>query len=101
MDKILAFSGKIGAGKDTLKNWLYAKAFLTIGTQINDQWYPLNTRAYVNNEGKLMIGLNSTEDAEFNVDSRDPAVVQWLHENGEILYIDNAATMAASRGRPA
>lgn len=73
MDKfIIGLSGKLGSGKDTLSNWVIAQA-LTHGLN-------LVPYAYVNEDGKLVAPLNAEEEAELNVDSREPLVQAWFHE---------------------
>ena len=89
-NKILGISGKLQSGKGVLTNWLYAHV-LTLplneirvenGEKIGEVIrLPLTPRAYVNTSGKLMIGLNDEEDGEFDIDSRDPKVMEWLHNN--------------------
>lgn len=77
--KILGFSGKLSAGKDSCSRFLYSIALMhTLGDMHNGKFYPLTYNAYVNPEnGKLMVedreGLK-----EFNEDSRSPEVVNFL-----------------------
>lgn len=86
MGKILGLSGKLQSGKGTLTNFLYAHTLtlpLNIVTSETGEVnrLPLTPRAYVNTDGKLMVGLNETEDTEFDIDSREPAVMEWLTNN--------------------
>ncbi len=87
MNKILGLSGKLQSGKGVLTNWIYAHTMTLPLREIrNDQGdivdrLPLTPRAFVNTNGKLMLGLNSEEDGEFDVDVRDPRTMSWLAEN--------------------
>ena len=86
MGKILGLSGKLQSGKGTLTNWLYAHVLTLPLNQVKLESgevirLPLTPRAYVNPSGKLMVGLNDNEDQEFDVDSRDQQVMEWLHNN--------------------
>lgn len=77
--KIIGFSGKIGAGKTTAAKLLHALAFQSL---IRDKDGNLLTpRSYINQDGKLMVGITPDEDQELNIDSRNPEVMDWLAEN--------------------
>lgn len=77
--KILAFAGKLGSGKTSCANFIHAIAFCQMIVDKDNNL--LTPRAYVNDNGKLMIGLSETEDGELNLDSQQPEVVNWLAQN--------------------
>lgn len=77
--KIIGFSGKIGAGKTTAAKLLHAIAFQSL---IRDKDGNLLTpRSYIDQDGKLMVGISPDEDQELNIDSRNLEVMDWLAEN--------------------
>lgn len=76
--KILGFSGKLEAGKDSACNFLYALAMVHVLK--NEKGEPLTDYANVNEVGKLVV--NTTDGIqEFDVDSEDPDVRQYLANN--------------------
>lgn len=79
MKYILGFAGKLGSGKTTMCNFLHAIAFCQMIVDKDGNF--LTPRAYVNENGKLMVGMSETVDDELNLDSRDPEVMAWLAQN--------------------
>jgi len=68
--KIVGFSGKIGAGKDSCCRFLYSLAFMHV---IN-----ITPEAFVSEFGKLIV-RNENGLYEFDDDSKDPAIVELLN----------------------
>lgn len=80
--KILGFSGKLEAGKDSACNFLHALAFTNVlGRMENGNYFPLARSAYVNERGRLVVETSDQGMQEFDIDSREPAVVQFMYEN--------------------
>jgi hypothetical protein len=83
MGKILGLAGKLQSGKDTLTNWVYAHVLTLPLIQVESESgeivrFAPTPRAYVNENGKLMLGMNEHEDGDFDIDNRDPKVMGWL-----------------------
>lgn len=68
--KIVAFSGKLGAGKDSACRFLYSLAFMHV--------LGLTEEAFVNEQGKLVV-RNQDGLYEFDDDSKDPANLELLN----------------------
>ena len=76
--KIIAFAGKLGAGKSSCANLIHALAFLNL--IVDKEGKSLTPRAWVNENGKLMVGIDPETDQEIDLSSRQPEAVQWLSE---------------------
>lgn len=68
--KILGFSGKLGSGKTSCANYLHSLAFMySLG---------LTEEAFVSEDGKLIVADSDRNLHEAKLDSKDPAVVDYL-----------------------
>lgn len=71
--KIVGFSGKIGAGKTSCSNFLHAMVFTHVSQS--------TPYAFVDERGKLMVQDANNHTGEVDVNLKTPEAIQWLTEN--------------------
>lgn len=68
--KIIGFSGKIGAGKDSCANFIHALAFVHA--------LQLTPQARIDDNGKIVVLDSENNEHVFDIDSKDSEVVDFL-----------------------
>lgn len=71
--KIIAFSGRESAGKTSCSNFLHSLAMMFV--------LGVTEHAYVDDRGKLILLNRDNEYIEFDLDSKDPGMIEYLQHN--------------------
>lgn len=79
MQKIIAFSGKIGAGKTSHSNFIHSLAFVHLLQQ--------TPFAEVNQEGKLVVQDRDNQRIIVDPNARTPEAIRWFLENNVWVFI--------------